>query len=54
MITHPGKVVPWGGLHVGPRQAFEDAGFAEVSRPGLRRVVMRIDFNRRPRSRRSG
>lgn len=31
-------------LHVGTSGAFAAAGFAEVSRPTLRRVVMRIDF----------
>ena len=31
-------------LHVGTRTTFADAGFAEVSKPTLRRVVMRIDF----------
>jgi GNAT superfamily N-acetyltransferase len=31
-------------LHVGTQATFADAGFAEVSRPTLRRVVMRIDF----------
>jgi hypothetical protein len=31
-------------LHVGSRSSFADAGFVEVSRPTLRRVVMRIDF----------
>ena len=31
-------------LHVGTQGVFADAGFAEVSRPTLRRVVMRIDF----------
>jgi GNAT superfamily N-acetyltransferase len=31
-------------LHVGSRSIFEAAGFAEVSRPTIRRVVMRIDF----------
>ena len=31
-------------LHVGTESVFADAGFAEVSRPILRRVVMRIDF----------
>jgi GNAT superfamily N-acetyltransferase len=31
-------------LHVGSRSSFADAGFTEVSRPTLRRVVMRIDF----------
>jgi GNAT superfamily N-acetyltransferase len=44
MITHPGKVITWGELHVGARQVFEDAGFEEVSCPTVRRVVMRIDF----------
>jgi GNAT superfamily N-acetyltransferase len=31
-------------LHVGTESVFADAGFAEVSRPTLRRVVVRIDF----------
>ena len=31
-------------LHVGTEGVFADAGFIEVSRPTLRRVVMRIDF----------
>lgn len=44
MITQPGKVVTWGELHVGALQAFEEAGFAQISHPTLRRVVMRIDF----------
>ncbi len=44
MITEPGKEITWGELHVGARQVFEDAGFEEVSRPTVRRVVMRIDF----------
>lgn len=44
MITHPGKEVTWGELYVGSRSIFVDAGFTEVSRPTLRRVVMRIDF----------
>jgi GNAT superfamily N-acetyltransferase len=44
MITQPGKQITWGELHVGARQSFQDAGFTEVSRPTLRRVVMRIDF----------
>ncbi len=44
MITHPGKEITWGEVHVGARQVFEDAGFEEVSRPTIRRVVMRIDF----------
>ena len=36
--------ITWGELHVGSRSIFEAAGFAEVSHPTLRRVVMRIDF----------
>ena len=44
MITDPGKEITWGELHVGSRKVFEAAGFSEVSRPTLRRVVMRIDF----------
>ena len=44
MITHPGQEIPWGELHVGSRSIFAAAGFAEVSNPTLRRVVMRIDF----------
>ncbi len=31
-------------LHVGTEGVFADAGFTEVSRPTLRRAVMRIDF----------
>jgi GNAT superfamily N-acetyltransferase len=46
MITHPGKEITWGELHVGARQVFEEAGFVEVHQPTLRRVVMRIDFVR--------
>jgi hypothetical protein len=31
-------------LHVGTVSVFADAGFAEVSHPTPRRLVMRIDF----------
>lgn len=31
-------------LHVGTPRTFREAGFAEVSRPSKRRLVMRIDF----------
>lgn len=31
-------------LHVGTERMFADAGFAVVTRPGVRRLVMRIDF----------
>jgi GNAT superfamily N-acetyltransferase len=44
MITQPGRVITWGELHVGSRSIFAAAGFVEVSRPTLRRAVMRIDF----------
>ncbi len=44
MITQPGQDITWGELHVGSRSIFDAAGFTEVSRPTLRRVVMRIDF----------
>jgi GNAT superfamily N-acetyltransferase len=44
MITHPGQEITWGELNVGSRSIFAAAGFAEVSRPTLRRVVMRIDL----------
>ncbi len=47
MITEPGQEVTWGETHVGTRSIFEAAGFAEVHRATLRRVVMRIDFDRR-------
>lgn len=46
MITQAGKKITWGEVHVGTRQAFEEAGFTEVSHPSLRRVVMRVDFDR--------
>jgi GNAT superfamily N-acetyltransferase len=44
MITQPGQEITWGELYVGSRSIFAGAGFAEVSRPTRRRVVMRIDF----------
>ncbi len=44
MITAPGPEIAWGEFHVGSRSVFADAGFAEVSYPTPRRVVMRIDF----------
>jgi GNAT superfamily N-acetyltransferase len=49
MITRPDQDITWGELHVGSRNVFADVGFVEVSRPSLRPVVMRIDFDgRRP------
>jgi GNAT superfamily N-acetyltransferase len=44
MLTEPGKQITWGEVHIGTRQVFEEAGFQQVSRPTVRRVVMRIDF----------
>jgi len=44
MIPERGKDVQWGELSVGHVSIFTAAGFAEVSRPTLRRAVMRIDF----------
>jgi GNAT superfamily N-acetyltransferase len=44
MLTNPGQDIAWGELHVGKRSIFEAAGFAEVSHPTPRRVVMRVDF----------
>jgi hypothetical protein len=44
MIPERRKDVAWGELHVGQVSIFAAAGFAEVSRPTLRRAVMRIDF----------
>ena len=47
MLTQPGREITWGELHVGARQVFAKAGLAEVSRPSVRRAVMRIDFDER-------
>jgi GNAT superfamily N-acetyltransferase len=44
MVVEPGQDVTWGELNVGARTIFADAGFEEVSRPTLRRVVMRIEL----------
>jgi GNAT superfamily N-acetyltransferase len=44
MITHPAQDVTWGELHVGSHTIFAGAGFIDVIRPTIRRVVMRIDF----------
>jgi GNAT superfamily N-acetyltransferase len=46
MITQPGQKIIWGEEYVGVRQVFADAGFAEVSHPTPRRVVMRMEFVR--------
>ena len=36
--------VTWDEIHVGAQSIFAAAGMAEVSRPGIRRAVMRVDF----------
>ncbi len=45
MISQPGEEVTWGEEHVGFSDVFEAAGFREVSRPGIRRGVMRNDID---------
>lgn len=44
MITQPGQEIIWDEIHVGTVKVFAAAGFAEVHRPTIRRLVMRIDF----------
>jgi GNAT superfamily N-acetyltransferase len=36
--------VSWDEIHVGAQSIYAQAGMAEVSRPGIRRAVMRVDF----------
>jgi GNAT superfamily N-acetyltransferase len=43
MVTSSGSDVVWGELHVGSHKVFAAAGFVEVVRPSVRRVVMRIE-----------
>ena len=45
MLRRPdGADITWDEIHVGAQSIFSAAGFREVSRPGVRRAVMRIDF----------
>ena len=44
LITEPGRDVGWGELFVGSSTVFTAAGFVEISRPTMRRAVMRIDL----------
>ena len=44
MLVKPGEDITWGELYVGSRDIFAAAGFNEITRPTVRRVVMRIDF----------
>jgi GNAT superfamily N-acetyltransferase len=43
MRTEAGEIT-WDEIHVGAQSIFAAAGMSEVSRPGVRRAVMRIDF----------
>ena len=43
MRTEAGEIT-WDEIHVGAQSIFADAGMSEVSRPGKRRAVMRINF----------
>ena len=36
--------VTWDEIHVGAQSVYASAGMIEVSRPGIRRAVMRVDF----------
>ncbi len=38
--------ISWDEIHVGAESIFAAAGMTEVTRPGTRRLVMRIDFER--------
>jgi GNAT superfamily N-acetyltransferase len=44
MVMEPGQSMITEELHVGTRSVFAAAGLVEVSRPTLRRAVMRIEF----------
>jgi GNAT superfamily N-acetyltransferase len=44
MVTEPEARLQAGELFVGAARVFADAGFAEVSHPTPRRVVMRVDL----------
>jgi GNAT superfamily N-acetyltransferase len=44
MLTKAGQKITWDEIHVGTPSVFDAAGLEEVGRPGVRRVVMRIDF----------
>jgi GNAT superfamily N-acetyltransferase len=44
MLTQSGQKITLDEIHVGSRSIYAAAGLTEVSRPTLRRVVMRIDF----------
>jgi GNAT superfamily N-acetyltransferase len=43
MRTEAGEIT-WDEIHVGAQSIYAAAGMSEISRPGIRRAVMRIDF----------
>jgi GNAT superfamily N-acetyltransferase len=43
MRTEAGEIT-WDEIHVGAQSIYADAGMREVSRPGVRRAVMRVEF----------
>ena len=43
MRTEAGEIT-WDEIHVGAQSIYAAAGLREVSRPGVRRAVMRVDF----------
>jgi GNAT superfamily N-acetyltransferase len=45
MVSQPGVEVTWGEEHVGFSEVFAAVGLREVSRPGIRRVVMRLELD---------
>jgi GNAT superfamily N-acetyltransferase len=47
MVPRPGQNVSWGEMNVGSANAFLAAGFTQVSRPTVRRVVMRREASGR-------
>jgi GNAT superfamily N-acetyltransferase len=44
MRTEAGEIT-WDEIHVGAESIFAAAGMTEVTRPGKRRIVMRVDFD---------
>jgi len=44
LITAPGQRISWDEIHVGSPEMFAAADMREVTRPTLRRLVMRVDF----------
>jgi GNAT superfamily N-acetyltransferase len=48
VMAQPGFDIRCGELHAGSRSTFMAAGFSQVSRPTVRRAVMRMDLAVRP------